>query len=135
MKTLGLLSNLDLLGEPESAAKARAHVRQVLRDIDGVEVETAELLVSELVANTIQHSMSGYRPDGVVRLYVSATRRVLHVDVIDQGPVDGVPQIPVKVDALSECGRGLWLVGALSSAWGWAADHAGQTVWFELARS
>ncbi|MBB6476561.1 ATP-binding protein [Sphaerisporangium rubeum] len=56
----------------------------------------------------------------------------MRFEVIDQGSEGDIPQIPAQVDPMSECGRGLWLVRELSSAWGWERNGAGRVVWFEL---
>ncbi|MFC4584508.1 ATP-binding protein [Sphaerisporangium corydalis] len=135
MKTLGLLGSVHLPGRTESVGVARAYVRLLLHVAASWDVDRVELLVSELVANAIQHSESGRRAGGLVELVLSETGHALRVDVIDEGSVNRIPQIPEQVDPLSEGGRGLWLVAQQSSAWGWAEDQAGRVVWFEVARS
>jgi anti-sigma regulatory factor (Ser/Thr protein kinase) len=92
-------------------------------------VDTAELLVSELVANAVIHGRSD------LRLTVSATAARLLVEV-----EDGNERMPVllpdDVDALS--GRGLHLVQSASDEWGCrpVEGHGpvGKVVWFALDR-
>jgi anti-sigma regulatory factor (Ser/Thr protein kinase) len=134
MRTVGLLGVVDLPGAVTSVSVARAYVRELLRESGHPELERVELLVSELVANAVQHSNSGRRAHGVVRLVVADNGHTLHVDVIDEGSASAIPEIPRKVDPLNESGRGLWLVRELSSAWGWEEGQAGRIVWFEVTR-
>lgn len=132
MRTLGLLGAVDLPGDVGAVAVARAYVRVLLGATGLSDAERVESLVSELVANAVQHSNSGRRERGMVKLVLSDTGNAVHVDVIDEGSVGAIPQIPAQVDPLSEGGRGLWLVQELSSAWGWADDKRGRVVWFEV---
>ncbi|WP_327713237.1 ATP-binding protein (plasmid) [Streptomyces sp. NBC_00464] len=84
-------------------------------------VETAELLVSELVTNAFQHGRGDIR----VRLYFSVSHFVIEVR-------DGNPAAPeLRNTALDdEDGRGLHLVDALSDAWGTSDD--GTSTWCSL---
>lgn len=87
-------------------------------------IETATLLVSELVTNAVLH---GAPP---VRLSVETTGSLIRVAV-----EDGAVALPVQrdPDALSANGRGLLLVDVLASSWG-CDDGAGdgKSVWFEV---
>ncbi|MEW1956555.1 SpoIIE family protein phosphatase [Kineococcus sp. NPDC059986] len=95
----------------ESVAAARHAVRQ-LASADGWDedtVDTAELLVSELVTNAVTHGRSD------IRLRASSSARRLLVEVADEN--DRVPELlPADPDALS--GRGLQLVDLAADAWG-----------------
>jgi anti-sigma regulatory factor (Ser/Thr protein kinase) len=113
-----------LLPEPSSAAKARRFVREsCLGWADTEVVDVAALLTSELVANAVVHAHS---PAVVV---LSRSENTLRVDVIDLG--DSV--LVVERDPrLSDGGRGLPLVDALSDSWGVTPLVLGKTVWFTL---
>lgn len=97
-----------------------------------------ELVVSELVTNAIEHSRSGL--GGTVSVTVAEWRGEVRVYVADDGtPVTegepaSVPHLPEDGQELgAESGRGLVLVDALSSRWGYVpADGAGMT-WCVLA--
>ncbi|MFC6081853.1 ATP-binding protein [Sphaerisporangium aureirubrum] len=132
MKTAQVLATVEVPGEAGSVTIARAYIRGILLAAGRPTVDHIELLIGELLTNSVQHSDSGRRPDGVVRLRVFDDGRTVHVDVTDQGSSASVPRIPPSTDLLSESGRGLRLVQELSSAWGWRADHSGRTVWFEV---
>lgn len=89
-------------------------------------VETAELLVSELVTNAFLHARGGIglrisRRDGSLRVAVNdLSSRLVHLVPAAQ-PDD-------------ESGRGLFLLDALATSWGSEpqTSQAGKTVWFEL---
>lgn len=85
---------------------------------------TAELLVSELVSNVIKHTDS--RPT----LRVSRDDQLVRIEVADDEPA-GVP-LERDVDVEAEHGRGLLLVSALASAWGYDRSEDGKRIWVEL---
>ncbi|WP_204017600.1 ATP-binding protein [Sphaerimonospora thailandensis] len=113
-------------------------------------VETAELLVSELVTNAVRATNAVSSPPIVssmfpvtlrsvaVRLRLSARSRSLFIEVWDAsagapvprrdgGPGDG---------GLEEGGRGLELVDCLATRWGYhTARDRGKIVWCELPTS
>ena len=118
--------HLKVLARPESAQEVRNVLRGWLaarapeRDIDD-----AELVVTELVANSVRHA--GLRASDVVRVRVAALDEVLHLEVEDDGA--GLPQRR-KPDP-GGGGLGLNLVSKLSREWG--VKHNGHTtVWAEL---
>ena len=86
---------------------------------------TAELLLTELVANVVQHVG---RP---MRVELTCRDGRLHVEVEDPAPAPPVVQIP---DDVSEGGRGLFLVASLADRWGTEREPGtpGKRVWFEL---
>ncbi|MFF2805700.1 ATP-binding protein [Streptomyces sp. NPDC058000] len=117
--------------EPRSAGWARRELRRQLGQwgVAGELVGTAELLVSELVANAVRAQGAGGGAWVGVRFGFSGGRLRLEVR-------DGSAEKPVVNDIVeegAECGRGLVLVDALASGWGVAADGIGKVVWAELA--
>jgi hypothetical protein len=87
------------------------------------QLETAELLVSELVGNAVEHA------HGPVRLSFSTEDDLLRCEVEDENP--DLPHMRV-VDADAESGRGLFLVDTLSCCWGAERTARGKAIWFEL---
>jgi anti-sigma regulatory factor (Ser/Thr protein kinase) len=88
-------------------------------------VDVAELLVSEVVTNSIRHALAGGR--------VSVARQGtgVRVEVADSG--GGTP-VPRQAEPHEPTGRGLAIVGALADRWGVVdPPGSGKTVWFELA--
>ncbi|WP_405147665.1 ATP-binding protein [Sphaerisporangium sp. NBC_01403] len=121
-----LLGVTDLIGSPESVARAREWVRQKL-GVDHPALANVTLLVSELVTNAVIHSNS--RNGGRVTLALADCYDFIHADVVDEGS-ESVPQ--VSADIFAEGGRGLFLVEVISDRWGIYADCAGRTVWFQV---
>lgn len=109
--------------EPRSVGRAREYTRRQLLGW-GMEslVDTTELLVSELVTNALRYG------EGEIRLRLLFDRTLV-CEVWDAGLVQPRRRRARDTD---EGGRGLQLVGLLSSAWGSRRTPRGKTVWFEL---
>lgn len=106
------------------ALARRSLVRWFAGDVEGDELRTAELLVSELVTNAVMHG----RGEITLRAHLDEDR--LLVEVIDEG--GGFERTVLNSDFDSIGGRGLAIVDAEASRWG---IHEGTThVWFELER-
>jgi hypothetical protein len=131
-------SYLELGSLPTAAPCARLHTTLVLWEWDlGALVPTAALVVSELVSNAVQASRGitesrfadlwapGTPP---VRVWLSADEYRVVIQVWDGSAQPPVPQ-PVEPEA--DSGRGLLLVGSLSSEWGCYAPEkcSGKVVW------
>ncbi len=117
---------ISLTAGPAAAASARRTVRAAIYAWNvPIDPPTAELLTSELVTNAIRHE----RGDAV-RLVITCARGKFRVDVHDTSR-----SLPMPVDraADAETGRGLVLVGTLSTDWGWYRTAAGKAVYFMLA--
>ena len=94
-------------------------------------LETALLLVSELVGNSVRHSGVPEGEDVVVRVHL--WRDDFRLEVEDPGR-DGVIA-PRSPDMLRGGGMGLHLVHALSERWGVVRAAEGPTcVWAQLSR-
>ena len=84
--------------------------------------------VSELAANAIEHTDSGR--GGVFIVEVDCPRDgVARVAVTDEGS-SSVPA-PGSLALMAEGGRGLAMVAACTSRWGYADANPGRTVWAE----
>lgn len=115
---------LALPHDPEAAGRAREWVRTALRDW-GLEhlADDALLVVSELVGNAVTHAASE------CEVSVSRGEGSVRIEVVDRGR--GTPE-PQPHDDLAEGGRGLVLIGVLSSAWGVDDTPGGKRVWAEI---
>jgi anti-sigma regulatory factor (Ser/Thr protein kinase) len=124
----------ELPGVPESATAARRLTRQLLGDHHPA-ADTAMLLMSELVTNSVMHSKSG-RPGGTVTVAVCAGPMSVLIQVRDDGG-PSEPQLPApgRTDGASgaEHGYGLLLVDALAERWGTSATTDGRVTWCRLA--
>jgi anti-sigma regulatory factor (Ser/Thr protein kinase) len=119
-------ASVDLPPVPSSVPLARRLVRDVLRTWSAPQDgEDAEMLVTELVANVVDHAGGS-----VLTLELALTGAWLRIGVVDGSAVRPV------IRALSrseERGRGMQLVAAIADRWG-AEDHGGgKRVWFELS--
>ena len=116
---------LDRAGSP--AREARAFAVGALRSWGWTDVEVAELLVSELASNVVQHTPSRTVEVGVAERGVDRVR----VEVVNEGIGDPTPQPP---DPGRVGGHGLAVVGRLASGWGVRHEGDATTVWFDLDR-
>jgi anti-sigma regulatory factor (Ser/Thr protein kinase) len=115
-----------LTATPTSVAAARGQVRAAIFAWDvPVDLETAELLTSELVTNAIAHEAGE-----TVMLTITCICGQLRVDVHDSSCAEPVP-VDVPLDA--ETGRGLMLVATLATDWGYHRTPSGKAVYFTLA--
>ncbi|SPE64117.1 Phosphoserine phosphatase RsbU [Streptomyces netropsis] len=115
----------ELEADPREAARARRLVRDRLTEWGLREaVETAEILVGEIVGNAVRHA----RTDRI-------GLRLVRTDVLLCEVTDDDHTLPalLSTDAGDEFGRGLRVVGALARAWGASHSGRGKTVWCEQA--
>ena len=113
--------------DPAEVGRARRLVCEQLEgwglhDLD----HTTALLVSELVTNALLH---GHPP---LCLIAKDILTGVRIEVHDANP-EGAPQVRDD-DTGMQSGRGLQLVDALATRWGWAEATigAGKYVWFEV---
>jgi serine/threonine-protein kinase RsbW len=121
------VTTVTLPGGLGSAACARRHIRAALAGHPSM--DTAELLVGELVTNAIRYSRSSL-PGGRIVLNVTERDQAIRVEVIDDGADNSTPHL-VDTDAMSPRGRGLWIVQA-QAPWGVERRGGRTVVWFEL---
>ena len=115
-------------GVPASVPEARWFVAELLAGCPAR--ETLVTCVSELCANAIAYTASGQ--GGVFIVEVDCSRDgTARVAVTDEGS-DSVPA-PGTLDLMAEGGRGLAMVAACTSRWGYADAHPGRTVWAEAS--
>jgi anti-sigma regulatory factor (Ser/Thr protein kinase) len=113
---------------PLAAPAARSVVVQALTGrVDGRVLADAELVVSELVTNTVQHA--GLSADEFVRVGAAVSEGVLRLEIDNPGATGTIA--PRHPDS-ERSGFGLRIVEALADAWG--VSRKGHTrVWVELA--
>ena len=115
-------------GLPERLSDVRQYALKVLGDVPGI--DDVVLVISELAANAIRHSVSG-DPGGSFTLHLAEFADSWHLRVDDMGGPSG-PK-PGHPDDDEEAGRGLPVVAALARAWGVVGDQNGRAVWAEVA--
>jgi DNA-binding NarL/FixJ family response regulator len=84
-----------------------------------------ELLISELVANGVEHAETHID----VRIAVTAT--TIRIEVSDRHPDLPVMRTP---EAYESSGRGMRIVDQTATRWGVQARRTGKCVWFEVPR-
>ncbi len=111
-----------LPSDPSSVGKARHATLRACAVWGVAQVELAEIVVSELVANAVLHGW------GVVQLRLFDTAPGLRIEVEDGNPE---PPRLVPHRPLGEGGHGLHVVGELAR-WGWSPTRSGKLVWAHL---
>lgn len=120
---------LDLPASPQSAGAARRFATTVLADwrLTGL-ADDVDLVISELITNALLHARGDRRANASagIRLDLEFDGKALTCRVLDGSPL---PPTPEQAGDTAESGRGLLLVDALSTAWGWSHEHTGKVVW------
>jgi anti-sigma regulatory factor (Ser/Thr protein kinase) len=124
-----LTARIDLPPSPTSVPAARHLLLELLRAWDvPQDRDDAALLVTELVANVIDHVQG----EASLTLEVTASDGWLRIAVADGSSVR-----PVVRELANDRprGRGLLLVKAIADRWGSEEHRGGKRVWFELRPS
>jgi anti-sigma regulatory factor (Ser/Thr protein kinase) len=127
------LHNTLILGAVGSEVRAaRAHLWQLLGEWDRAKAcPDAGLVVSELVTNAIAASVELRPTVAPVLVWLGSDGHCVLVAVADASPR---PLMRLNLEADAEGGRGLTLVEALSSRWGWypaSSSGLAKVVWAE----
>jgi len=117
--------------QPASVTAARRFVTDAVIDAGATDlVDDARLLVSELATNAVVHARTEFS------VTVHAGSGGVHVEVQDGD--DRVParaaNAPGRGDARAESGRGMQLLDAAATDWGYRQLDHGKSVWFRLER-
>ncbi|WP_406144784.1 ATP-binding protein [Streptomyces sp. NBC_01012] len=136
-------SRLALADTPHAVALARLHTVDVLSGwgVSSDVVETAKLLVSELATNAVRHSEEGEAPTlpfssqstvQTFELLLEVSPDAVRLSVWDR---DVRPPVLKEVGVDATGGRGIFIVAAMSSNWGYylARGLPGKVVWAETA--
>lgn len=115
-----------LTKSPAAAAQARLLLDRIRADVGPDVLENARLLVSELVANAVEH----VKEDGDIEVRVRLEGDTLRIEVLDPGP----GFTPPKREPGSERGWGLHFTDLLARRWAADTDVRAR-VWFELSLS
>jgi anti-sigma regulatory factor (Ser/Thr protein kinase) len=121
--------NLRLSPEPRAASVARHSLSSLAGVVDYATLEDVQLMISELVTNSLRHS--GLDSQAHIEVRVKASLRGLRVEVRDPGP--GFQARARQPGQDERSGWGLFLVERLANRWGVRRDR-GTVVWFELDR-
>jgi hypothetical protein len=119
-------ASFDLPPCPSSIPAARHLVLELLGAWDAPQdVDDVALLVTELVANVIDH----VEGETSLTLEFTASDAWLRVGLIDGS---AIPPVVQELSKDRPRGRGLLMVQAIADRWGCDEHHGGKRVWFEL---
>ncbi|HZC72058.1 MAG TPA: ATP-binding protein [Jatrophihabitans sp.] len=121
-------ASFDIPATPAGPAGAR-HAVAALLPIWGLAslIADAELVVSELVTNAIQHAPG----TDTVELELVAHADWLHISLADGSVAE--PTV-AELDREALGGRGMRIVAALGQRWGAEVYRGGKRVWVDLVR-
>jgi two-component sensor histidine kinase len=105
---------------PGAPRRARALLREHAAELDPERLDSAILLISELVTNAVLHGT------GEIRLIIELDGKEARFAVADEG--NGTPVVSKTPGP--DGGWGLRLVGELANRWGVAGERT--QVWFEI---
>ncbi|MEU8523558.1 ATP-binding protein [Streptomyces sp. NPDC048577] len=127
---------------PNAVGLARLHTSDILTrwGVPTAVIETAQLIVSELTTNAVQHPQEGeervslYSPQSPLRTFELLLEAVCGVVRISVWDCDERPPALKRVGVEATGGRGIFLVAAMSSKWGHyqVRDGPGKVVWAEV---
>ncbi len=120
--------DMHIAGGPEAAARARRAIAGLRADLEPSLRETLNLLVTELVGNSVRHAEA----DAVTLRVVVGPSAVL-TEVTDTGP--GFDAAAAGSPRDDHSGFGLFLVERLAARWGVSRAGRATRVWFELPRA
>lgn len=118
-----------LPAKPVAASIARGTLDPLQSRLSEDTYYTVQLLVTELVTNSLRHAE--FSESDAIDIRVDISDRKTHVAVCDPGG-RGLPKL-VAQDLESTGGRGLFLVDALADRWGIRTNHR-TCVWFEIRK-
>jgi anti-sigma regulatory factor (Ser/Thr protein kinase) len=114
--------------QPGAAAIARRVLDEFDGRIDPAKLETARLLVTEVVTNAVRH----VQREGPIDLCLALSEDALRVEVVDPG--EGFVPRRRGPDSPLDGNWGLHFLEVLSDRWGIESDERTR-VWFELTRA
>jgi anti-sigma regulatory factor (Ser/Thr protein kinase) len=124
-------ATLELAAGLRAPHAAREFAGEILTgwDVRNRDVETVQLVVSELVTNALRHA-----PESpTITLQLLAGDGAVQVRVSDSGRAAPERRSPPDPGTGIESGRGVWIVDAFTDHWGTEPDgHGGKTVWCEV---
>jgi anti-sigma regulatory factor (Ser/Thr protein kinase) len=119
-------TTMTLPTRPAAVHDARAFVHDTFGDWHvPVDLEDAELVVSELVTNAMRYEA------GELTVALTSNAAGVWIDVTDGDTRESVPRL-VAVQHAAESGRSLTIVDSLAESWGVTPTDTGRHVWVHL---
>ena len=122
---LAMQIHLPLPTGPESASLARDAVQAALKEW-GLKAPVSDLMlvVSELVTNAYRYGCAPV----VLHLTVEGDHLIVGVEDSEAAALP----VPRQADDFEPTGRGLRLISAMTTHWGWNREHGNKVVWAQL---
>lgn len=118
--------HLHLRGDDSAPAQARRLARRAFEEWDAEALcPAAEVIISELVSNSVRHAKSD------IEVTIAKGRYNVHLHVRDRSAL--LPILPSSTQNASRDNRGMRLVDHFATAWGTTLTPYGKTVWVTLA--
>ncbi|HEY0639003.1 MAG TPA: ATP-binding protein [Pseudonocardiaceae bacterium] len=110
-----------------TAPRAARHLVKHLLEVwnSGHSVTDAQLLVTELVSNAVDHAGG----EASLSLQLTLSDGWLRISLADGSSIRPIVR---ELDHTSPRGRGMQLVAAIAGRWGCEDHEGGKRVWFEL---
>lgn len=124
-----LAISFSLGADQQAASTARRFIRERLGWLEPQVREDFELLVTELVTNSLRHSQMS--ESDLIDVAISIDDELIRAEICDPG--GGFEAEPVMPSRSAESGRGLWIVQSLAKNWGIVSTPP-TCVWFEMKR-
>lgn len=125
-----MILHLLLPGRPESVRVARQAVEQLRGTMTEDTLDKLQLLISEVVTNSVRHSPVW--DSDCIDVKVIELPDAVHVEVFDPGR-GFAPRVHAPTFEQTS-GWGLFLVDRLSAGWG-VSQQSPTKVWFDIARA
>ncbi|MFJ8489450.1 ATP-binding protein [Streptomyces sp. NPDC094038] len=132
------VSRLELAAQKDAVRWARRHASDVLNAwcVQTNHLDTAALVVSELVTNAVRHVIKAAPATGSVRLALILRHRGTDLIVEVADPDVQPPLLQGVAEPGAESGRGLFIVESVSKEWGYYfPPTGGKVVWSSIALS
>jgi anti-sigma regulatory factor (Ser/Thr protein kinase) len=113
---------------PLAPRAARLALEDAATGVPQPALVVAQLLLSELVSNSVRHS--NLPPDSPIHVRFQAAPETLRIEVEDSGWGFTVPPSPTGDD--HEGGWGLYVMSYLADRWGIERPDVATRVWFEV---
>lgn len=110
-----------------AARAARQSMRSLESYVPEEKVQDVNLLVSELVTNSVKHA--SLLQDQAIEIDAKPTERGIKIEVSNPGRAELTNKIEQR--AMAESGWGLLLVAKIASRWGMSTNGSTR-VWFEI---
>lgn len=122
---------VSLAPSPSAPREARRALADMRAHVDEDLAERSDLVVSELVTNSLRHA--GLSESERIELQVSVRPALVRIEVTDSG--NGFEPVAIRPGRENDAGGwGLWMIDQMTDRWGVDFSHSTH-VWCEFDRA